>query len=202
IMSNIIILIMTVAVSLSFWIISMTVSTYYGTLQPVSPGDGYFLIKVLIITLQFIFQNNTLRSWMRLALLGALDCCTVDTWASEIGSVFSSTKPRLITTWEKVPFGTDGGVRPVVLVASLFGGLTVELAYLLAQSAWFCFGFYLGATMQYSGYDENSGMVVNHITPNARHISGKPILDNNAINLFSLIIISLVLPGMSFWPRT
>ncbi|XP_042191784.1 transmembrane protein 19 [Callorhinchus milii] len=321
-MSNIIILILIVSVSLSFWIISMTVSTYYGTLRPVSPWRWLFsvLIPLIIssrglknksldhsgaigglivgfiltianfsffVTLLTFFitcskltkwrgnmkklvdaeykeggQRNWIQifcnggvpteiallymiesgpgeiaidfskqytaSWMCLALLGALGCCTGDTWASEIGSVFSSTKPRLITTWEKVPVGTNGGVSPAGLVASLLGGMTVGLAYLLAQlmmvedldsspPQWPLVAYgavagllgsvldsYLGAIMQYSGYDENSGMVVNHITPNARHISGKPILDNNAVNLFSTIIIALVLPGMSFsfWPRS
>lgn len=321
-MTNIIILILIVAVSLSFWIISMTASTYYGTLRPVSPWRWLFsvLIPLIIssrglknksldhsgavgglivgfiltianfsffVTLLTFFitsskltkwrrdakkridpeykeggQRNWIQvfcnggvpteiallymiesgpgeiaidfskqytaSWMCLALLGALACCTGDTWASEIGSVFSDTKPRLITTWEKVPVGTNGGVTPVGLVASLLGGMTVGLAYLLTQlimvedldtspPQWPLVAYgamagllgsaldsYLGAIMQYSGYDENIGMVVSHMTPNGRHISGKPILDNNAVNLFSSILIALVLPGMSvsFWPRS
>lgn len=61
----------------------------------------------------------------------------------------------------------------------------------------------LGATMQFSGLDENTGMVVNSPLNTAKHIAGKPILDNNAVNLFSSILIALLLPtaACGFWPR-
>ncbi|XP_067855542.1 transmembrane protein 19 isoform X1 [Heptranchias perlo] len=319
--ANIVILSLIVAISLSFWIVSMTASTYYGTLRPVSPWRWLFSVLVpLIITshalkkksldrsgaigalivgfiltianfsffaalLTFFVSSSKLTkwkgeakkrldaeykeggqrnwiqvfcngavptelallymiesgpgevaidfskqytaSWMCLSLLGALACSSGDTWASEIGSVFSKKQPRLITTWEKVPIGTNGGVTFVGLVSSLLGGTAIGLAYLLTQLIFVedldisppqwpivlygaAAGFlgsildsYLGAIMQYSGFDEDSGMVVNHITPNGRHISGKPILDNNAVNLFSAILIALLLPGMTwpFWPR-
>ncbi|XP_051886710.1 transmembrane protein 19 isoform X3 [Pristis pectinata] len=274
-MANIVILIVIVAISLSFWVVSMTASTYYDDLRPVSPWRWMFSVIVpLIITshalkkksldrsgaigggqrnwlqvfcnggipteiaLLYMIENGPgeiainfskqyTASWMCLSLLGALACSSGDTWASEIGSVLSKKQPRLITTWEQVPIGTNGGVTLVGLVASLLGGTVVGLAYLLTQ---FMFvedldssppqwpvvlygaaaGFlgsildsYLGATMQYSGFDEDSGMVVNHMTPNGMHISGKPILDNNAVNLFSAILIALLLPGITwpFWPR-
>ncbi|XP_078075898.1 transmembrane protein 19 [Mustelus asterias] len=320
-MENIIIFSFIVAISLSFWIVSMTVSTYYGTLRPVSPWRWLFSVLVpLIITsralkkksldrsgavgalivgfiltianlsffsalLTFFVSSSKLTkwkteakkhldaeykeggqrnwiqvfcnggvpteiallymiesgpgeiaidfskqytaSWMCLSLLGALACSSGDTWASEIGSVASKSQPRLITTWEKVPIGTNGGVTFVGLASSLLGGMVVGLAYLLTQMMFVenldvsppqwpivlygaAAGFigsildsYLGAVMQYSGFDEDRGMVVNHITPNVRHISGKPILDNNAVNLFSTILIALLLPGMTwpFWPR-
>lgn len=51
------------------------------------------------------FSKQYTASWMCLSLLGALACSAGDTWASEIGSVISKSKPRLITTWEKVPVG-------------------------------------------------------------------------------------------------
>lgn len=55
----------------------------------------------------------------------------------------------------------------------------------------------------YSGFDTKIGMVVNHQTGDAKHISGKPILDNNAVNLFSTVVIALLLPGIAWglWPR-
>ncbi|XP_030303724.1 transmembrane protein 19 isoform X1 [Calypte anna] len=173
------------------------------------------------------FSKQYTASWMCLSLLGALACSAGDTWASEIGSVMSKSKPRLITTWEKVPVGTNGGITLVGLLSSLLGGMAVGIAYFITQlifvsdleisaPQWplIVFGAaagllgsivdsYLGATMQYSGFDENIGMVVNHQTKDSKHISGKPILDNNAVNLFSSVIIALVLPGMAlcFWPR-
>ncbi|NWS99440.1 TMM19 protein, partial [Mionectes macconnelli] len=320
-MVNMVILNLLICISLAFWIVSMTASTYYGTLRPISPWRWLFSVLVpLIIAAQgfkkksldhsgalgglvvgfiltvanysffsslFVFfvtsskltkwkkdikkqidseykeggQRNWVQvfcnggvptelallymiengpgeipidfskeytaSWMCLSLLGALACSAGDTWASEIGSVMSKSKPRLITTWEQVPVGTNGAITLVGLLSSLLGGMSVGIAYFITQlifvtdleisaPQWpiIVFGAaagllgsivdsYLGATMQYSGFDQNIGMVVNHQTKHSKHISGKPILDNNAVNLFSSVIIALVLPGMAwfFWPR-
>uniref|UniRef100_A0A6G1R461 Transmembrane protein 19 n=1 Tax=Hypotaenidia okinawae TaxID=2861861 RepID=A0A6G1R461_9GRUI len=173
------------------------------------------------------FSKEYTASWMCLSLLGALACSAGDTWASEIGSVMSKSNPRLITTWEEVPVGTNGAITLVGLLSSLLGGMAVGIAYFLTQlifvtgleisaPQWpiIMFGAaagllgsivdsYLGATMQYSGFDQNIGMVVNHQTKDSKHISGKPILDNNIVNLFSSIITAFVLPGVAifFWPR-
>ncbi|KAI7789666.1 putative transmembrane protein 19 [Triplophysa rosa] len=53
-----------------------------------------------------------------------------------------------------------------------------------------------------AGYDETIRKVVSHESPNVKRISGKPILDNNGVNLFSSILIALFLPGFAwvFWP--
>uniref|UniRef100_A0A8C3Y156 Transmembrane protein 19 n=1 Tax=Catharus ustulatus TaxID=91951 RepID=A0A8C3Y156_CATUS len=283
-MANMVILNLLICISLAFWIVSMTASTYYGTLRPISPWRWLFSVLVpLIIATQgfkkksldhsgalgglvvgFIltvanysffssllvffvtsskltkwkkdikkqidseykeggqrnwvqvfcnggvptelallymiengpgeipidFSKEYTASWMCLSLLGALACSAGDTWASEIGSVMSKSKPRLITTWEQVPVGTNGAVTLVGLISSLLGGMTVAAGLLgsIVDS-------YLGATMQYSGFDQTIGMVVNHETKDSKHISGKPILDNNAVNLFSSVIIALVLPA-------
>ncbi|XP_061109046.1 transmembrane protein 19 [Conger conger] len=319
-MTDMIVLCATLAISLSFWIISMTASTYYGTLQPVSPLRWLFSILVPLClashgmkrksldhsgalagmlvgfvltmantsffsTLMTFFltsskltkwrgevkkkidaeykdggQRNWIQvfcnggvptelallymieagpgeipvdfgkqytaTWMCLALLGALACSAGDTWASEVGPVLSRTPPRLITTWQVVPTGTNGGVTPVGLVASWLGGMTVGVAYFITQlllvkdldlaaPQWPIVVYggaagllgsmldsVLGAIMQYSGYDESIGKVVNSQSKTAKWISGKPILDNNAVNLFTSILIALVLPGLAWglWP--
>lgn len=64
-------------------------------------------------------------------ILGALAAAAADTWASEIG-VRSSTPPRLITTGERVPPGTSGGVTRLGWLASAGGAAFVAAAYLLA----------------------------------------------------------------------
>ncbi|KAK1169234.1 transmembrane protein 19-like [Acipenser oxyrinchus oxyrinchus] len=317
-MTDMIILCITLAISLSFWIVSLTASTYYGTLHPVSPWRWLFSILVpLILTsrslrrksldrsgalgaivvgfiltmanmsffaslLAFFVTSSRLKkwkgevkkridadykeggqrnwvqvfcnggvptelallymietgpgeipvdfgkqysaTWMCLSLLGALACSAGDTWASEIAPVLSPSPPRLITTWREVPVGTNGGVTPVGLLASLLGGMVVGLAYFVSQLLFVkdlnlaapqwpivvygamagllgsLLDSYIGATMQYSGYDK--GKVVNHQTNSSLRICGKPILDNNAVNLFSSILIALILPGMAwgFWP--
>ncbi|XP_072309949.1 transmembrane protein 19 [Eucyclogobius newberryi] len=320
-MTDMIVLCATLALSLFFWILSLTLSTYYGTLQPVSPWRWLFSILVpLALTIRavkrgsldwsgalgallvgfaltmanysffssllafFITSSKLTRwggaekkkidaeykeggqrnwvqvfcnggvptelallymievgpgeipidfgkqytaSWMCLSLLGALACSSGDTWASEVGPVLSKSKPRLITTWEEVPTGTNGGVTPIGLVASFCGGLAVGAAYFvtqllfvddlhLADPQWPVLVYggvagllgsmldsFLGANMQYSGFDSSIGKVVSYESATTRHICGKPILDNNAVNLFSSVLIALILPGLAWgaWPR-
>ncbi|XP_028810850.1 transmembrane protein 19 [Denticeps clupeoides] len=320
-MTDMIVLCFTLALSLAFWIISMAASAYSGTLQPVSPWRWLFSILVpltitsrslkrrsldlsgalgamlvgFVLTMAnmsflaslFAFfmtsskltrwkgeikkridpeykeggQRNWVQvfcnggvptelallymievgpgempvdfgkqysaSWMCLSLLGALACSAGDTWASEVGPVLSKSRPRLITNWREVPVGTNGGVTPVGLVASLLGGLTVGMAYFVTQlllvqdlhlavPQWpiavyggmagllgSLLDSFLGANMQYSGYDESIGKVVSYESRTTKRICGKPILDNNAVNLFSSILIAILLPGVAwgFWPR-
>ncbi|KAB0360198.1 transmembrane protein 19 isoform X1 [Muntiacus reevesi] len=173
------------------------------------------------------FSRQHTASWMCLSLLAALACSAGDTWASEVGPVLSKSAPRLITTWEKVPVGTNGGVTMVGLASSLLGGTFVGIAYFLTQLVfvndldisapqWPIIAFgglagllgsivdsYLGATMQFSGLDESTGMVVNSPGKEVKYIAGKPILDNNAVNLFSSVLVALLLPtaAWGFWPR-
>ncbi|MCI4388882.1 hypothetical protein PGIGA_G00091140 [Pangasianodon gigas] len=319
-MTDLIVLCFTLAISLSFWIISIAISTYSGTLQPVSPWRWLFSVLVPLIITSRAFKKKSLdfggclgallvgfiltlanmsflaalfaffitsskltrwkgavkkridseykeggqrnwiqvfcnggvptelallymievgpgempvdftmqysASWMCLSLLGALACSTGDTWASEVGPVLSKSQPRLITTWKEVPAGTNGGVTIIGLVASLLGGATVGMAYFISQllmvsdlhlaaPQWpivvygAVAGFLgslldslLGAVMQYSGYDESTGKVVNFESPKVKWICGKPILDNNGVNLFSSVLIALILPGIAWgvWP--
>nr|XP_040029176.1 transmembrane protein 19 [Gasterosteus aculeatus aculeatus] len=320
-MTDMIVLCATLALSLSFWMISITISSYYGTLQPVSPWRWLFSILVpltltarglkrqslsysgalgallvgFVLTMAnysffsallafFItstkltrwggahkrkldaeykeggqrnwiqvfcnggvptelallymievgpgempidFSRQYTASWMCLSLLGALACSCGDTWASEVGPVLSQSKPRLITTWKEVPAGTNGGVTTVGLVASFLGGLVVGGAYYATQlllvndldlvnPQWPIVVYggvaglvgslldsFLGAHMQYSGYDASIGKVVNYQSATTRRICGKPILDNNAVNLFSSVLVALILPGLAWgmWPR-
>ncbi|XP_038612081.1 transmembrane protein 19 isoform X2 [Tachyglossus aculeatus] len=226
-MTNIVVLSVIICISLSFWIISMTASTYYGNLRPISPWRWLFsvVVPVLIVSngfkkksldhsgalgglvvgfiltianlsfftslLMFFLSSSKLTkwkgktkklidseykeggqrnwiqvfcngavptelallymiengpgeipvdftkqytaSWMCLSLLGALACSAGDTWASEVGPVLSKSQPRLVTTWEKVPVGTNGGITLTGIVASLLGGTSVGLAYFLTQ---------------------------------------------------------------------
>jgi uncharacterized membrane protein len=56
--------------------------------------------------------------------LGALSCVAGDTFASELG-ILSTSEPFLITTFERVPRGTSGGVTSYGFAVSLLGGLVV-----------------------------------------------------------------------------
>jgi uncharacterized protein (TIGR00297 family) len=61
-----------------------------------------------------------LGSWPLAA--GALAAATADTWATEIGS-FSPHAPRLITTWQPVTKGADGGVTLLGTAGGISGAL-------------------------------------------------------------------------------
>ncbi|XP_034019157.1 transmembrane protein 19 [Thalassophryne amazonica] len=320
-LTDMIVLCVTLALSLFFWILSLTVSSYSGTLQPVSPWRWLFSILVPFVVvvralkrqsldgsgalaallvgfvltmanysffsslLVFFYtcskltrwggaqkkkidaeykeggQRNWVQvfcnggvptelallymievgpceipvdftkqfsaSWMCLSLLGALACSTGDTWASEVGPVLSQSQPRLITTWKEVPAGTNGGVTPIGLAASFLGGLTVGVTYFvtqlllvsdlhLAAPQWPVIAYgavagllgsmldsFLGAHLQYSGFDSNIGKVVSYESATTQRICGKPILDNNAVNLFSSVLIALILPNLVWgaWPQ-
>ena len=155
-----------------------------------------------------------------IASLAALSCSCGDTWASEIGSVAGGT-PRLITTWKQVPRGTNGGVSVVGVLCSLVGGLVVGAAYFLPLPLFLdsnesvtlssqlavavvvggTAGFVgslvdsvLGATVQFSGYSEKLGRVVNAPGPGVRHVSGLDVLGNHAVNFVSSLITAVVVP--------
>src|SRR5699024_7821508 len=59
------------------------------------------------------------------AFAGSLAAAMADTLSSEIGGLFDT--PRLITTLEPVPPGTDGGVTWQGVVAGLFGSLLIAV---------------------------------------------------------------------------
>lgn len=108
---------------------------------------------------------------------GVFSCCNGDTWASELGTVFSNSDPILITNLKKVPKGTNGGISVVGTVSSAVGGLLIGISqylvifYFSDRTLWMyappqwpiiVFGAlggllgslidsFLGATVQYSG---------------------------------------------------
>eukprot|EP00210_Caulerpa_lentillifera_P002076 g1991.t1 len=157
------------------------------------------------------------------SVLGSLSCCSGDTWASELG-VLSKWKPRLITNMKTVPKGTNGAVSLLGLLASAFGGATIGLTsflfVILTRGGSFSFqtiissewplvllgvfgGLFgslvdslLGATLQYSGLDQNINKVVNR-PKNATHkierISGIDFLSNSQVNFVSSFISAMVL---------
>ncbi|EFN79841.1 Transmembrane protein 19 [Harpegnathos saltator] len=173
------------------------------------------------------FDKDYRSSWLSIGILATFACCNGDTWASEFGTVIGTGDPFLITTRKRVPRGTNGGVSWVGLLFSFLGGLVVGLSYYitvlntvdtavlqLAAPQWpivvvgglaGLFGSImdsiLGATLQYSGINEN-GAIVERPAKGVKHICGKQLLDNHSINLLSSIVIALTFPRLSniFWP--
>jgi uncharacterized protein (TIGR00297 family) len=66
-------------------------------------------------------------SWVLAAFVGAMATVNADTWATELG-VLSPIPPRLITTGERVPPGTSGGVSVLGTLATLAGAAAIGLA--------------------------------------------------------------------------
>ncbi|XP_029160150.1 transmembrane protein 19 [Nylanderia fulva] len=173
------------------------------------------------------FDKEYRSSWLSIGILGAFACCNGDTWASELGTVIGTNDPFLITTWKRVPRGTNGGISWIGLLCSTLGGLIVGLIYYivitytvdtavlqLAAPQWpmiVVAGFgglfgslldsFLGATLQYSGIDEK-GFIMERPGKGVKHICGKQILDNHSVNLLSSIGVALFLPRFAnlFWP--
>ena len=64
------------------------------------------------------------------AFVGAMAAVNADTWATELG-VLSPTPPRLLTTGQRVPTGTSGGVTALGTLAASGGGLFIGLLALV-----------------------------------------------------------------------
>ncbi|XP_045448107.1 transmembrane protein 19 [Melitaea cinxia] len=165
------------------------------------------------------FVHNYRASWLSVGVLGAFACCNGDTWASELGTVLSTSDPVLVTSWKKVPKGTNGGITLIGTIFSTLGGLLIGLSHYItilyfadrallsyAPPQWpvilygglagFLGSFIdsiLGATLQYSGLDKD-GKIVSYSSLAVKHISGRNIMDNHSVNLLSTIIIGLLMP--------
>lgn len=172
------------------------------------------------------FSKHYLSSYFSMAVLGALACSCGDTFSSELGAVFRyNTDPRLITTFRKVPKGTNGGVSLVGTISSLIGGLIVGVSYYLTlifslsddylqkcPPQWpiivlgILSGFlgstidsYIGATLQYSGYNRLTNKVVETPGKGVDDICGWAILDNHSVNLLSSLCCGLLTPKVAFY---
>jgi uncharacterized protein (TIGR00297 family) len=103
--------------------------------------------------------------------MAALAEAATDTVASEIGPT-RSTDARLITTWERVPAGTDGGITIPGSIAGMVAGLAIAAVatvsgLILPTQLWIpvAAGFagmvidsILGATLQRRGWISNQAV--------------------------------------------
>lgn len=174
------------------------------------------------------FPYDYFPTWLSIAFLGAMACACGDTLASELAPALTSAQPRLITNpLMKVPRGTNGGVTILGLICSGLGGFVCGLTYyiftmicvnpeLLLRSPpqWplllvgtiagllgSIIDSILGATVQFSGYDQNTGKIVSRSSRDVIWISGSEILDNHSVNMMSTLMTALITPyfGRLIW---
>ena len=85
-------------------------------------ANGLVAILVVIMYILGILDYNTAL----FGYVGAISAATSDTFSSELG-ILSDETPRLITTFEKVERGTDGGITLWGTFAGLIGSFIIGL---------------------------------------------------------------------------
>ncbi|KAL8524064.1 hypothetical protein ACS0TY_013872 [Phlomoides rotata] len=157
-------------------------------------------------------KESSLMTSLVGGIIGHYCCSNGDTWSSELG-VLSKEQPRLITTFKPVRRGTNGGVTMAGLLAAAAGGSVLGLTFVIfgfisttctfdialkqlliipvSALAGLCgsvIDSLLGATLQYSGFCSVRNKVVGKPGPTVKKISGLSLLDNDAVNLVSILL--------------
>jgi len=164
---------------------------------------------------QLDYKTKPYATFLLVSIVGQYACVCGDTWASELG-ILSKSKPILVTTLKPVLPGVNGAVSLFGLTASFLGGFAIGLTFWITNiifsipmstniPQWPIIligtfgGFggslidsFLGATLQYSGFDEKKKKVVSYPGPNVKHLCGFNILDNHLVNLLSAILTSIL----------
>lgn len=169
-----------------------------------------WLVRELEQQSSVIIGEDRMTRFLLATYLGNYACCTADTWASELG-VLSKSDPILITTLKRVPAGTNGGITLLGIIASISGGGFIGMIYYLftyftshPQAVWIPFSMlmglfgslvdsFLGATIQTTYYNQELRQICAVSSQKAhRHISGRNICSNEAVNFLSALTTAII----------
>ena len=116
-----------------------------------------------------------------LMMAAALSEAAADTVASEVGQL--DDNPRLITTWQPVPAGTDGGVSITGTLAGIAAAGAISLVCFVAQLISL-------RGLSISMFAASSGMLVDSIL--GATLERRRMLNNNWVNLLGTLIAALI----------
>ena len=160
-------------------------------------------------------SKNQVAAYLWSAYIAHYSCATADTWASEVG-ILSKEKPRLVTTFQEVPHGTNGGISVLGTFASMAGGAFIGIIFWVMSLRGFddkidqpsqypmilvglLSGFLgslidsvLGATVQATYYSPEKKCIVKKLSSTDKMeiscVSGIDILSNEAVNIVSIVL--------------
>ncbi len=109
---------------------------------------------------------------LEIGFFGAISAALADTLSSEVG-YYSKKDPIMITTFKRVPRGTDGGITLLGEIAALFGGLVIGVSHYLIYSNPFAAIVIIIAGLVGSNTDSLFGAL----------FETKKLMDNTQVNL-------------------
>ncbi len=158
-------------------------------------ANGFWFTVFLII--HFIFHSDI---WM-IAAIASLAVATSDTWATEVGVLTNTGKTVLITSFQPVIAGVDGGISITGTLAAMMGSTLIAAVYmafspdhnviefiLLSVSGFLgcLFDSYLGAIFQY-----NHKSFHIPLSKNNRVLVGNNFVNWSAIGFGAIVVILL-----------
>ncbi len=150
-------------------------------------GAGHAVANAGVPAVLAVFAATTPHTYVYLAAFtGAFAAAASDTLSSEIGQLHGG-RTRLITTWEGVPPGTDGGVSLAGTVAGLAG------AAMIAVLGWLL-GFYSLPAILWLTLAGLLGSLADSLA--GATLERRGLLDNHAVNLLNTLVGALAAAGL------